>query len=161
MGQPPRRRGGQRPDSARFVCGAMAVPHGFACVRRAANRSTGAASQQREHNEMPSAKLANDSTPQVLRRSLPGLGIDDSCNDTARKFRSGLGSAGAPTNLQTGKRIRPTARARARRQASVRAAADAVHRCAARGLPWEAAHTHRAWVPAAARWSPRASRAKK
>ena len=99
----------------------------------------------------PSAKLANDSTPQVLRRSLPGLGIDGSRNGTARKFRAGLGSAGAPASNKLAKRIRPRAHARGsgassetrptrptRRRAG-RAAHDALE-----GLP-------KPWVPSAAK----------
>ena len=125
------------------MCGALAVPRRFACVRRVANWSSGAASQ-REHNEMPSAKLANDPTPQVLRRSRTCLGTDRArLGLVCCKVRAGQ-RRGLPTNWQLCSADKRCPGARARGSgASVRAAAGAVHRCAARGLPWEAARTHK------------------
>ena len=97
---------------------------------------------------MPSAKLANDSTPQVLRRSLPGLGTDGSRNGTARKFRAGLGSAGAPapTNWQSasgrGRTHAVPAHRASRGRRGRRAAAERCRKGSPR-RPWEAAHTPR------------------
>ena len=122
----PSRRGGQPPDSARFVCGAMAVPHRFACVRRVANGSSGAASQREQSRCSSAAKLANDSARPSARAVPGGLGTDRSCDaPLVNSVRVWSGSA-ARRPRQTG------AGATERIQPRVRTHRSPAHPCAAR-----------------------------
>ena len=104
----PLQSGGQPPNSAEFVCGAMAAFRRAGRVNRVANGSSGAASQ-REHNEMAPRSLPTTMHERALGRSPEASG------PMARATTPLVNSVrvrAAPALQQTGKRIRRPARAR-------------------------------------------------
>ena len=112
-----RRRDGQRPNAAGFVCGAMAVCHRAGRVFCVANRGTGAC-PTRAQRDAPARSLPTTVHERALGRSPQASG--PMAHDLALvccKVRAGQRRRGLPTNWQlcsATKRIRPTARARTR-----------------------------------------------
>ena len=156
---------GQPPNAAGFVCGAMAVPRRFACVRRGANGSSGAASQ-REHNEMVPRSLPTIIHTRALGRSTEASGA---IANGSMPFRFSFGAwqrrSRRPTNWQL-----CSAAGRIYGRAAARRTSDRPHRTPVaqssrtgvpeshQGLPLDRA---KPWEPSAARSRPRASPGKK